>query len=222
MLDERPRLDHRRRHRHRCGNRAGAGRARAPRYRLLAGARCRLTRSQRACPRPQPSSPISPEQSDCAAMVAAAQQRAWADRHRHRQCRRGRERAGRQDRSAEQWQRMIDVNLTGAFFTVQAALADVTRKGAGDAPHRVHCVDRGAERLSLCRRLLRRQAWRCRVWRAPWRSNSRRPASPSMPCAPALPTRHLLATAAAEMRNKTGRTGARRGPRSPRTMRMAG
>ena len=31
----------------------------------------------------------------------------------------------------DHWRRMVDVNLTGAFFTVQAALADVTRKGAG-------------------------------------------------------------------------------------------
>lgn len=33
--------------------------------------------------------------------------------------------------SADHWQRMIGVNLTGAFFTVQAALADVTRKDGG-------------------------------------------------------------------------------------------
>jgi NAD(P)-dependent dehydrogenase (short-subunit alcohol dehydrogenase family) len=33
--------------------------------------------------------------------------------------------------SAEHWQRMIGINLTGAFLTVQAALADVTRKGKG-------------------------------------------------------------------------------------------
>jgi NAD(P)-dependent dehydrogenase (short-subunit alcohol dehydrogenase family) len=33
--------------------------------------------------------------------------------------------------SAEHWQRMIGVNLTGAFLTVQAALSDVTRKGGG-------------------------------------------------------------------------------------------
>ncbi|MFY9688123.1 MAG: SDR family oxidoreductase [Pseudolabrys sp.] len=33
--------------------------------------------------------------------------------------------------SAEHWQRMVGVNLTGAFFTVQAALPDVTRKGDG-------------------------------------------------------------------------------------------
>ena len=33
--------------------------------------------------------------------------------------------------SAEHWHRMIDVNLTGAFFTVQAALGDVMRKGQG-------------------------------------------------------------------------------------------
>ena len=30
----------------------------------------------------------------------------------------------------EQWQRMIDVNLSGAFYTAQAALADVTRNDA--------------------------------------------------------------------------------------------
>lgn len=29
------------------------------------------------------------------------------------------------------WQRMIDVNLTGAFLTAKAALPDLTRKGAG-------------------------------------------------------------------------------------------
>lgn len=33
--------------------------------------------------------------------------------------------------SAEHWHRMIGVNLTGAFFTVQAALGDVMRKGEG-------------------------------------------------------------------------------------------
>ncbi|MGI8527280.1 MAG: SDR family NAD(P)-dependent oxidoreductase [Pseudolabrys sp.] len=33
--------------------------------------------------------------------------------------------------SAEHWQHMIGVNLTGAFFTAQAALADVTRQGGG-------------------------------------------------------------------------------------------
>jgi len=33
--------------------------------------------------------------------------------------------------SAEHWQRMIGVNLTGAFLTVQAALGDVVREGEG-------------------------------------------------------------------------------------------
>jgi NAD(P)-dependent dehydrogenase (short-subunit alcohol dehydrogenase family) len=33
--------------------------------------------------------------------------------------------------SPEHWNRMIGVNLTGAFYTVQAALGDVTRKGDG-------------------------------------------------------------------------------------------
>jgi NAD(P)-dependent dehydrogenase (short-subunit alcohol dehydrogenase family) len=34
--------------------------------------------------------------------------------------------------TADHWQRMIEVNLTGAFLTVQAALADVTRKDGGE------------------------------------------------------------------------------------------
>ena len=38
--------------------------------------------------------------------------------------------------SAEHWQRMVGVNLSGAFFTVQAALADVTRQG-NEGPRRV-------------------------------------------------------------------------------------
>lgn len=33
--------------------------------------------------------------------------------------------------SVEHWHRMIGVNLSGAFFTVQAVLSDVTRKGEG-------------------------------------------------------------------------------------------
>jgi NAD(P)-dependent dehydrogenase (short-subunit alcohol dehydrogenase family) len=33
--------------------------------------------------------------------------------------------------TADHWHRMINVNLTGAFLTVQAALADVTRKDGG-------------------------------------------------------------------------------------------
>ena len=37
--------------------------------------------------------------------------------------------------TAEQWQQAIAVNLTGAFLTVQAALADVTRKS--DGPRRI-------------------------------------------------------------------------------------
>src|SRR4029079_4543763 len=41
------------------------------------------------------------------------------------------ERAPAEKISAEHWQRMIGINLTGAFLTVQAALDDVTRKGKG-------------------------------------------------------------------------------------------
>ncbi len=40
--------------------------------------------------------------------------------------------------SAEHWQRMIGVNLTGARFDGASALGDVMRKGKGDAAYRVH------------------------------------------------------------------------------------
>jgi NAD(P)-dependent dehydrogenase (short-subunit alcohol dehydrogenase family) len=35
------------------------------------------------------------------------------------------------------WQRMLDVNLTGAFLTVQAGLADLTREDAGQGLRRI-------------------------------------------------------------------------------------
>jgi NAD(P)-dependent dehydrogenase (short-subunit alcohol dehydrogenase family) len=46
--------------------------------------------------------------------------------------------AARIDR--DHWQRMLDVNLTGAFLTVQSALADLTRAGAQDGGRRVVLV----------------------------------------------------------------------------------
>ncbi|HET9715987.1 MAG TPA: SDR family NAD(P)-dependent oxidoreductase [Pseudolabrys sp.] len=42
----------------------------------------------------------------------------------------------------EQWRRMLDVNLTGAFLTVKAALADVTRKS--DGPRRIVFISSSA------------------------------------------------------------------------------
>jgi len=38
---------------------------------------------------------------------------------------------------AAHWQRMIDVNLTGSFNTARAALADLTRPGAGEGGRRL-------------------------------------------------------------------------------------
>ena len=61
------------------------------------------------------------------------------------------------------WQRMLDVNLTGAFLTVKAALPDITRaRRASRATHRLHRLDRGPEGLRLRRGLLRGQARRRR------------------------------------------------------------
>ena len=85
------------------------------------------------------------------------------------------------------WQQAIDVNLTGAFLTVSAALADVTR--APRRPHRLHRLDRGAQRLPLCRRLRRRQAWRRRPDEGAEHRAGVARASPSMPCVRASPTR---------------------------------
>ena len=59
------------------------------------------------------------------------------------------------------WQRTIDVNLTGAFLTVQRGAGRCHARNAR-RPHRLHRLDRRPERLPLRRRLLRRQAWRRR------------------------------------------------------------
>ena len=58
------------------------------------------------------------------------------------------------------WQRTLDVNLTGAFLTVKPALAGMA--GAQDRPDRLRRLDRRAEGLSLCRALCRGQARRRR------------------------------------------------------------
>jgi NAD(P)-dependent dehydrogenase (short-subunit alcohol dehydrogenase family) len=73
-------------------------------------------------------------QADCAAMVAAARQ-AFGPLDIVIANAGAADSAPAAKISAEHWQRMIDVNLTGAFFTVQAALADVTRKT--DGPRRI-------------------------------------------------------------------------------------
>ena len=81
---------------------------------------------------------------------------------------------------AAHWERMIGVNLTGAFLTVKAALSDVTRKRAGcqwRRPHRVRRLDGRPEGLSLCRGLLRGKAWRC--WSRCARSASELARAPS-------------------------------------------
>jgi NAD(P)-dependent dehydrogenase (short-subunit alcohol dehydrogenase family) len=70
------------------------------------------------------------KQADCNAMVAAAREAAGpldiviANAG-------AAESAPAAKITADHWDRMIGVNLTGAFLTVQAALADVTRKDGG-------------------------------------------------------------------------------------------
>ena len=62
--------------------------------------------------------------------------------------------------SLELWNRMLNVNLTGAFLSVKPALAAMRR--ARVRPDRVHCLDGGAEGIRLCGALCGRQAWRDR------------------------------------------------------------
>ena len=68
---------------------------------------------------------------------------------------------------AELWQQTLDVNLTGAFLTVQPALAGMRERKMG--PHRLHRLDRRPEGLSLCRALCGGQAWRGRADARAWR-----------------------------------------------------
>ena len=49
------------------------------------------------------------------------------------------------------WQRTLDVNLTGAFLTVKPALAGMAKRKAG--PDRLRRLDGRAEGLRLCRAL---------------------------------------------------------------------
>ena len=103
---------------------------RAPRCRSSADAASRSRRWPRAC-------------RGATAIVADVTQRgrhpapwssgaggARADRHCHRQCRGRRKRARRARLDLAHWQRMLDVNLTGAFLTVRAALPDLSRPDA--------------------------------------------------------------------------------------------
>ena len=62
---------------------------------------------------------------------------------------------------AEFWQRMLGVNLTGAYLLHPAALPDMLRGGMG--PHRQRGHHRGPDRLPLRLGLLRRQARRRRA-----------------------------------------------------------
>ena len=57
------------------------------------------------------------------------------------------------------WQRTLDVNLTGAFLTVKPALAGMTNAKGADRLRRIH---RRPEGLRLCRALCRGQARRRR------------------------------------------------------------
>ena len=101
-----------------------------------------------------PSSPTSPSANDCDAMVLAARKAHGPIDIRHCQCRRGRKRAVQESRCPRTGSRMIDVNLTGAFLTVQGRARRRHAQMRNGAPHRLHRLDRGAQRLSLCRRLL--------------------------------------------------------------------
>ena len=110
------------------------------------------------------------------------------------------------------WQRMLDVNLTGVFLCTQAVLPTMLR--ARIRPHRQYREHGGADRLPVCRRLLRGEARRDRsdaLARA--RSRARR-TSRSMRSAPAIPTPTLLRASLAHIVAKD--RPQRRSRRAPR------
>ena len=88
---------------------------------------------------------------------------------------------------AELWTNTLNVNLTGAFFSVQPALAGMRARRWGRIIFIASTA--GLKAYALCRALCRGQARRDRADARAWRWKPPRTASPSMPSARATPRR---------------------------------
>ena len=155
------RLGDRRRHRHRRRDRVCAGAGRRQRHDLRPPRRSSWNSPPNATRTFTPQAADVTDEMSIAQLYRAGAKGARAIRHRRRQCR-ARRRARRPKRSRrELWNKTLDVNLTGAFFSVQARARRHARAQMG--PHHLRRLDGGTEGLSLCGALCRRQARRRRA-----------------------------------------------------------
>jgi NAD(P)-dependent dehydrogenase (short-subunit alcohol dehydrogenase family) len=107
--------------------------------------------------------------------------------------------------SAEHWHRMIGVNLTGAFFTVQAALGDVMRKGEGMRRIVFTASTAGLKGYAYAAAYCAAKHGVVGLARALAVELKRSGVTVNAVC-PGFTDTPLLDTAAAEIANKTGRT----------------
>ena len=126
-------------------------------------------------------------EADCAAMVAAARAATGPSTSSSPMPARPRARRSRKLDLAH-WQRMLDVNLTGAFLTV-GRRCRISRGARRAGPHRLHRLHRRPQGLRLRRRPTARPSTASSAWPARWRPSWRRAASRSTPSAPASPRR---------------------------------
>ena len=121
------------------------------------------------------------------------------------------------------WQRTLDVNLTGAFLTVQRRARRPRRARRHRCARRIVFIasTAGAQRLSLCRRLLRRQARRRRAHAARSASELAARASPSTRSARAIPRRRCSRPRSTISPPRPAARRPTRAPSSPRTTRTA-
>ena len=105
------------------------------------------------------------------------------------------------------WQRMLDVNLTGAFLTVQAALPDC-RRARRPAAASSSSPPRPASRATPMSRPIAPPSTAWSAWRARWPPSWRHAASRSTPSAPASPRRRCWRPRSTNIAAKTGRSAA--------------
>ena len=117
------------------------------------------------------------------------------------------------------WQRTLDVNLTGAFLTVKPALAGMAKRGK--RPDRLHRLDCRPEGLPLCRALCGGQARRRRPDAGAGRRNrqDRRHRQRGLPRL--RRNRHAARNRSIASSRRPAAAPTRRAPASPRPIRRA-